>query len=235
MRKTAQTAKLFTDHFEYHFKQQFQGINFDNASVLEIGCGKGLVSTKIALSTKAKRIVALDESAGKGSRKGVLDDLRRNIQKLNIRNITVAEEDFWQTNFNAFNIIIANNSLHHLVSNGKYYFKSLAIHNSYKKMFSRINNMLENHGLFVIKDIDPLILFRIINPRYFRFMDWEDHPPYKAWLDMIDNNNFSVINRNAVVPYALRKFASILRYRTFSCFFRGGIIFVLKKWTKLHA
>ena len=214
----------------YKVYRIFQGIPLGHKRVLEIGCGTGEISTQIAISTNAREIVALDESAGHGSETGVLDILRKKIESYNLKNIEVVEQDFWKYEPDSkFDIILADNCLHHFVANGEDYFNDEKVRNDYVTLCNKIRTLLVDDGIFILKDLDPRFLLRFVYPKLYNHMDWDMHPPYKAWIDMLRSASFRNITSQAVVPYTLRKLYPPLKYKFWSPFLKGGVILYCHK------
>ena len=110
MNKTEKFNELYlknnpdsVQNFEFHFGQQFQGIDFENKKILEIGCGKGFLSLYIACFKNPAEVIALDEDEGEGSDLNVLDMVTQNIKLLELDNIKIVKNDYeWDILLDSF-------------------------------------------------------------------------------------------------------------------------------------
>ncbi len=205
--------------FVYHLKKQLEDIGVKGKSVLEVGCGKGFVSLYIALFCGPKKVVALDESEGIGNEKGVLAFLEKTVKDLNIKNIKVVKSDIMNNCFSddSFDIIIANNALHHVVRTGKYISSDLHTKNKWIALFSELKRLLKPNGILILGEFSRKSIWRYIKLRY-RQIDWELHPKLKEWLLVIKLAGFKKISFRYSVPYKLRKLEPLFS-NSFSSFF----------------
>jgi SAM-dependent methyltransferase len=213
------------DNFIYHFREQFANIDFTGKKVLEVGCGHGFLSLYIALFTNATGITAIDESAGHGAQAGILNTLRNNVLCLNLENrLQIVETDALKFNSDRFDIIIANNCLHHFVNRGQIYWTDARVSNGYQNMFRYFNALLTKGGQLIIQEIDPQNIWRFLLPKMiFPDTDWPIHPPLSGWLDAINKAGFYPIKLKTGVPYKLRFLKPLLQNRLFRPFMRGAV------------
>ena len=221
------------DNFDYHFKEQFADVDFAGKSVLEVGCGKGFLSLYIALFTNAAKITALDESTGEGSEVGVLNILKRNVSYLRLgKRLEVIEADALKYKPEPFDVIVANNCLHHFVANGQKYWQDSRVSEGYQEMFGHFASLLKDDGVLIVGEIDPLNLWHFLLPKLvFPHTDWKIHPSLSAWIDAIEKGGFFWIVIKTVVPYKLRVFKKLLSHDIFRPVLRGGVlIYAQKGW-----
>ncbi len=219
------------DNFGYHFQEQFADVNFTGKSVLEIGCGKGFLSLYIALFTDAAKITALDESAGEGSEAGILKVLKGNVSYLKLgKRLEVIEADALKYEPEPFDIIVANNCLHHFVDNGQKYWQDNEVSEGYQGMFRHFASLLKVSGELIIGEIDPFNLWRILMAKlFFQTIEWRIHPPMSAWIDAVEKGGFFGYRLKTVVPYKLRGFKKFLSHDIFRPVLRGGVLIYAKK------
>ena len=221
--------------FTYHLEKQLEGIDLKGKNVLEVGCGKGFVSFWIALFGEARKVVALDESEGVGSEKGVLAFLEKSVKDFNIKltlanskikmekerleNIKVVKCDIMNNSFpnDSFDIIIANNALHHVVRTGKYILEDLTTKNKWINLFCELKRLLKPNGMIVLGEFSRKSIWRYIKLRY-RQIDWELHPTLNEWLLIIKLAGFKEISFKYIVPYKLRHLRPLLSNSTSSFF-----------------
>lgn len=219
-------------NFVYHFRDQFENINFERKNILEVGCGKAFLSLYIALFTNVATLTSLDENAGDGSEVGVLNILCRNLKYFGMeKRIKIIESDILAYNSNLFDIIIANNCLHHVVDNGQLYWVDSNVRESYQIMLRHLFSLLCDEGLLVIVEMDPFNVWRFLFPKlFFPKMNWRAHAPINAWLDALKKCGFIQVDKKTVVPYKLRLFRRIINRKIFRPFLMGGVIIYSKKY-----
>lgn len=221
------------DNFRYHFDEQFSGVDFRGETVLEVGCGKGFISLYIAMFTEAYHVTALDESSGHGSETGILEVLKNNIALLELESrLEAIEANALAFKSDPFDLIIANNCLHHFVDNGEKYWKDPYAANGYKNMFRHFEELLQKNGRIIIQEIDPFNLWRHVSAKlFFPNTDWSIHPPLSGWLDAIKSGGFPSVELKTVVPYKLRLFRNIFSNNMFRPLLKGGVLFFCNKTT----
>lgn len=111
------------EKFHDHLQNQLRGLSLSGMNILEVGCGKGAVSLYMVLFSGAKRVTALDEATGEGAPAGITQALKDAINLFEIKNLSVVESDVMKNSFEDkyFDVIIANNALHHVVDSGLVY------------------------------------------------------------------------------------------------------------------
>lgn len=219
------------ENFRYHFSEQFSGIDFAGKSVLEVGCGKGFVSLYLAMFTMAAHITALDQSSGNGSEIGVLQVLKSHIKRLALeKRLTAIECDALTFASGPFDIIIANNCLHHFVAAGQSYKKNPSVADRYQHMFRHFSTLLKNEGQIIIQEVDPFNIWRILLPKLvFPHTDWSIHPPLSCWVDAIRKGDLIPSRIKPITPYKLRMCRTLFSLKIFRPLLTGGIVIYCRK------
>lgn len=198
-------------HFIYHFTEQFRGIDFTDKKILEIGCGKGLISLYIGLFLNPKHIDALDESLGEGSDSNVLDILQNNIDTLGINNISVVKKDVMQYEMlNSYDIVISNNAMHHVCEHGLLKW-DIRARKKYIEIFRHVRSLIKPGGFLLMHEYSRHSLWRILPVKKFKGIEWSLHPTKAEWIDVLRNAGFSGITCDYVSPYKLRKISGLIK------------------------
>jgi ubiquinone/menaquinone biosynthesis C-methylase UbiE len=157
----------------------------DNDSVLDLGCGTGLLSLKL-LKKADCLILGVDSSPE------MLEIFKNKIKKLNLlKNITCQLENAERLGFkeNSFDIIASTVTLHH-------------VKNKYP-VIRKINRLLKPGGRLVLGDIDMDTTGSLTDPkRLIRIMDYlkEEYAlalhegGIKAFSRMYDNGKKHILN-----------------------------------------
>ena len=105
------------DAFLFHAQEELKDCFLEGKDILEIGCGRGAFSLFMALSGKAQKVLALDESAGFGADGTNLRRLEEIVRNHSIDNVETIEASISKIPFpeGSFDVIVANFSLHHVI------------------------------------------------------------------------------------------------------------------------
>ena len=200
------------DKFWYHLARQLRDVPLAGKRVLEVGCGRGAVALHLALFTDCARVTALDEVAGEGAPVGVTSVLRDAIRDFGAGTIDVIEADFMANALpeGAFDVIIANRALHHIMESG-YISRDPMTRGAYVEMFERLARLLAPGGLLSIMEISRLSFWRW-SPVKLRQANigWDIHPTRGEWLSVIGEAGLETVSVRYTVPYALRRLGPLL-------------------------
>ena len=103
--------------------------------VLDIGCGTGILTLKVA--EKVKALLAVDNS------QGMLDILNKKIKQKNVKNIQTLHHDIVENNlpFRDFNLVFSTKTMHHI--------------EKIDEFLKYIYSILDNEGYVCIIDLLP--------------------------------------------------------------------------------
>ena len=218
------------EHLRFHVVEQLRGIDLSGKSVLEVGCGKGFTSLFLALFSQATCVTALDENRGVGSPPGVLSILTRLSAQLGVENrLAIVEGDIMEMTpdderLGRYDVIIANQTIHHVVDHGARYWKDTLVRERYTEAFRQLREFAVPGGTLSVSEVNPYNLWRWIAPDLvFPNIVWEGHPPVSAWVDAFRRGGWSDVQVCYSVPYKLRVIGALLSNSMVNLCLRGGV------------
>lgn len=139
--------------------------NIKNKEILDIGCGNGNFLILCSLFGEPKLCYGLDPALGVGSEKDILNIFKEHIQSLNLKNVMPVKADILTYNFGEkkFDVIIAINSIHHIIETEKNLFKDPGVREKFLNFFNKIYDILNFPGIFIIYDISKYNIQRYFN------------------------------------------------------------------------
>ncbi|MCL4555098.1 MAG: class I SAM-dependent methyltransferase [Actinobacteria bacterium] len=200
------------EKFRYHLDSQLRGVPLAGKRILEVGCGTGAVSLYLALFSNCRQVMALDEAAGHGSPIGVTQVLRDGVTNFNLGNVSVMEVDIMRSGLpdESFDVIVANNALHHVVERGLL-SQSTRDRQNYVRMLEELRRLLVPRGVLSISELSRLAIWRW-SPVKLRMgtIDWELHPTRREWVDAVLEAGFRLRGCEYIVPFRLRSLRPLL-------------------------
>jgi len=210
------------DKFTHHLQRQLRGLTLDGKKILEVGCGKGAVSLYLALFERVGRVVALDEAAGEGGPVGVTAELERAVDRFTPGNLEVVNADIMENGYPdaAFDLIIANRVLHHVVDSG-YISRDAAARRDYLRVLAELKRLLVPGGMLLVAEISRISFWRWSPIRLRqRNIGWPIHPTRRELLEVVREAGFALHSFDYIVPYRLRRLRPLLA-RPWAQFFLG--------------
>jgi len=182
--------------------------------------------------------VGLEPAEGKGSNKKVIHTFRNRVKKLNLENVNIIKETIENYNSNGlkFDIISANFSLHHIILSKKNLLRENVSKKRYRELFLKIYDMLENNGIFIIKEISKYHLSRYW-PYYGRIIgndniDWRTKHNSKEYIRILIDCGFKPNYVIYKIPYPLNRFKFFLS-NPIARFFLDSTYFIIAKKNNL--
>jgi SAM-dependent methyltransferase len=185
------------DAFLFHAQEELTCISLEGKKVLEIGCGRGAFSLYMALSGKAKKVIALDEAEGHGSDEKGFHQLKEIVQKNSISNVETIKSGIKKVKIqeNTLDLIVANFSIHHVLRPSGYIFKDKKAKEDLLNIFNCFRWKMSH-------------------------IDWEIHPTLKEWLWVLKTAGFEELSYTFLTPYFLSAWPSmVVRNRLANFFF----------------
>jgi len=178
---------------QFQMETLFEGIDFTNKRVLDIGAGFGLYSFYMAFRG-AKKVVCLEPEAG-GSSRRVIDKFHKLANLLKCDNVELKPLTLqaFEAEGEKFDVILLYNSVNHLDETACITLlresKSKAV---YKELFSTIYSLSNEGAKLIICDCSKynfFALLRIRNP-IASTIEWHKHQSPKLWANLLGEAGF---------------------------------------------
>lgn len=186
---------MYSNHknLQFHMNAIFDGTEFSNKQILDIGGGKGLY-TFYSASRGAKHVISL-EPEGDGSNDGVHQLFNDVNQTLNLDNVELQAKTLQQFNPGStyFDLILMHNSINHLdedaCENLKHDPKAQA---TYLELFRRIYDMAAPGARLIVCDCsryNAWAFLKLRNP-FAPSIEWTKHQSPKLWARLLKQAGF---------------------------------------------
>lgn len=189
--KKAVELGLYTniDRLSFYLeKQLFNGIDFQNKRVIDIGGGSGLFGLYAA--TQGAQNVVVMEPEFDGSSAGMNNNFYSLKQSMgnpdNVELVVDVLENYDAKN-QLFDIVLMHNSVNHIDEQGCIQLhESVEAKQNYKQFFSLISDLSSNNAILIICDCTNQNFynkFGRVNP-FMKTIEWDKHQPPEVWADI---------------------------------------------------
>jgi len=220
--------RYYSDHepydaFLFHAQEELKDLSLEGKEVLEIGCGRGSFSLYMALWGNAKKVLALDESAGFGADETHLRRLEETVRNHSILNVETMKASINTTAFpkERFDVIVANFSLHHVIRSSWFPPENEKAQKELLELCTALKACLRKNGTLVLREMSRMNFWRFMPYRWkMSHIDWEIHPTLKEWLLVLNQTGFKDVSYEFLTPYFLSTWPSfVVRNRLANFFF----------------
>lgn len=177
----------------YHQRWLFDGVDFEDRTMLDVGAGAGL-NGFYAACNGAREVVCVDPEAD-GSTGGATEKFSRLRQRLGLDNIRL-EPAFFQS-FDArgrtFDVILLHNSVNHLDETACIYLLTdAAARSSYRRIFQKIATLANPGATLILCDCSRHNFFAALGLRnpVMPTIEWEKHQPPEVWAGLLAEAGF---------------------------------------------
>ena len=217
------------DAFLFHAQEELKDISLGGKEVLEIGCGRGSFSLYMALSGNAKKVLALDESAGFGADETYLRRLEEIVRNHSINNVETVKASISKTAFHeeTFDVIVANFSLHHVIRSSWFSPENEIAQQELLDLCTSLKAYLRKNGTLVLREMSRMNFWRFMPYRWkMSHIDWEIHPTLKEWLLVLNRAGFRDISYAFLTPCFLSSWPSCLVRNRLANFFFSSTFYL---------
>jgi len=202
-----------TERLLYIVDNAIGDFDFVGKRVLDIGCGRGLLSFAAA-AAGAESVVSLEPEV-EGSTAGVNILFERTKSRLGAHNVTLQRKTIQEYSFEAqpFDIILMHNCINHIDEPA---CETLQTDRSsrarYVETFSRLYENLTGSGWLMFADMSSRNLLGDLglwNP-LAKTIEWEKHQPPSVWFDVLAEAGFRRAGVKWTPIYSLRRFRSLV-------------------------
>jgi 2-polyprenyl-3-methyl-5-hydroxy-6-metoxy-1,4-benzoquinol methylase len=193
--EVAVEEKCYTNEsrLRFHLKALFEGVNFENKKMLDIGGGNGIYSF-YAACMGAEEVVCLEPEAA-GCSHGMIADFKR-LQNRGLSDRVALEQKTFQqyaSTDKRFDIVLLYNSINHLDEEACInLLKEETGKMIYLDLFSRFYRLINPGGILIISDCSRHNLFAhlgIRNP-LCKSIEWHKHHSPKTWAKLLAEVGF---------------------------------------------
>jgi len=182
--------------FPRRCKQIFEGVDFTDKKMLEIGCGKGLFCMWASM-LGAQQVVGLEPlEEGSFDSSEIYSEFQQMVDKLKLENIDILPErvEDYDNKGSEFDIVLSIASINHLDED-----HCIDLHdneesmNIYKAIFRNIACKTKNGGKLIILDCSNRNIFAdigVTNPMEKR-IEWFKHHSPEFWAELLSECGFS--------------------------------------------
>lgn len=171
----------------------FDGIDFENKCVIDIGGGDGILSFYSGMNG-AKEVVCL-EPCGDGGDSRTAERFEKISAALNLSCVELSEETIQDHNPEGkqYDIVIMHNSINHLDETACIRLLDCKTSGEkYLKILQKISSMIKRDGHIIVCDCSRYNLFnrlKVTNP-FARSIDWEKHQAPELWANLLVHVGF---------------------------------------------
>src|SRR5688572_20097187 len=187
--------------FAHMLADTFQGIDFADKRVLEIGSGRGLLA--IYMGMRGARVLSMEPETV-GATSGVIAEQEARVKALGMRNVEVVNADFntWDPGDRRFDLIVSHSSINHLYASVHHADYHKETYDAYLKVARRVREILAPDGIFVATDACRYSFFswlrRLGVRRPWRLkrssVDWRHHQNPGTWKKIFREAGFDTVH-----------------------------------------
>ena len=197
----------------------FEGLDVKGKTVLDIGCGRGILSFAAA-ADGAKCVVSLEPEVD-GSTKGVANVYRRIQTRLGYKNMKLigAVVQEYDCSDGPFDVVLMHNCINHIDETAcENYRRDSSARGRYVNLFRRLHDNIVSGGTLMFADMSNRNLFgdlRIMNP-IAKTIEWNKHQSPEVWFEGLIEAGFRRKGVHWTPLYALGVLRPLFRMQFFS-------------------
>lgn len=179
----------------FHLKTLFNGIDFENKNVLDVGGGNGLFSNYAAING-AKNVVLLEPEFD-GSHAGIVKtnlDMQRRLALGDIVSFKPETFQNYDNNGLKFDFVLLHNSVNHLDEQAcEGLATNLEYQERYCSLFKKMHEMMSPNAILMLCDCSSKNFFPRLglkNP-FWKNIEWQKHQPPEQWIDLLRRVGFT--------------------------------------------
>jgi SAM-dependent methyltransferase len=197
----------------------FEGLDVRGKAVLDVGCGRGILSFAAA-ADGAKCVVSLEPEVD-GSTKGVASVYRRIQTRMGYDNLKLISAMVQDYDFadGPFDIVLMHNCINHIDEAACVNYRNdKASRGRYVNLFRRLHDNIVSGGKLMFADMSNRNLFgdlRVTNP-IAKTIEWNKHQAPEVWFEGLVEAGFRQKGVHWTPLYALGVLRPLFRLRLFS-------------------
>lgn len=219
-------------NLNFYLGQLFEGVDFHDKAMLDVGGGDGLFSF-YAASRGVKSVICL-EPEEEGSTSGVVDKFRKVKGRLSfldqVKLVTIPLQDFDASSFlGSFDIILLHYSINHLDEDACVNLhKDEHERQKYKMLLRKLYDIANEEAKLIVTDCSRYNLFAVLGIRnpLAPAIEWHKHQSPELWAKLLEEVGFC----NPVIRWRsldqLRSLGKILFANKWAAFFQHSLFFL---------
>jgi SAM-dependent methyltransferase len=210
----------------------FAGFDPAGKRVLEIGCGRGVISL-FAAASGAESVVGLEPEAD-GSYGENLSAFRRAIDALHLDNVKALPLTLqaYDPGPGRFDLVVGRAVINHLDEEACITLKKSAeAQGRYNAIFSKIAAMMNPGGALVLTDGSPYSFWRLLGMRnpFAPTIEYHKHQTTRVWIKLLRKAGFVDPKVTWLVPRPLRPLGPLVGNEVFQWFTWGRFRLVMRR------
>lgn len=185
-------------NLKFRLKYLFNGIDFTNKKVLDVGGGIGWITFYAAIKGAQKAVCLEPELHGSGASKGEKNKFSEFNSAfhttLPVEQLPVTLQDYLkQVKDEEYDIIVLHNSINHLDEEACITFRQKeSSYNTYKEIFTGVYNKMKTGGNLIVADCSCNNFFNDIGVKvkFTKSIKWHKHQAPKTWIGMLEEVGF---------------------------------------------
>jgi SAM-dependent methyltransferase len=178
----------------FYHKFLFQGVDFNNARVLDIGGGNGTLSFYAALMG-ARQVICLEPEA-QGSTSGARSVFENMRMTLGLSDQLILEPiplQSYESPNDAFDVIVLHNSVNHLDEDACIHLLERdSAKNTYRELLAKISSLSRIGATLILSDCSRQNFFARIGIRnpFAPSIEWHKHQTPEVWGSLLQEAGF---------------------------------------------
>jgi SAM-dependent methyltransferase len=205
---------------EFRCREVYEGVNFVDKNVLEIGAGRGLFSVWATIHG-ARRVTAMEPEV-EGSTTGYTAALEDTAKRMGLANLEVSGDLLQQFDSGGehADIVLMYNTINHIDEDACAALPDPVASRRFLDVFELVGRLMKPGGQFIVADCSSRNFFGDLGLRApaARSIEWKKHATPEVWTRLLKQSGFRRERLRWFLPFELRRLGPLVANR-FSAYF----------------